>query len=187
MPIEFQQGDAPATCVAAAGCTGASLTAGTPRSFPAVPSGATGITPLSVSIPASETGRVVLAFDLTNGAFTVGSGDASVKINQTAAGANSPRIDDIYICRYNNACASQETIGSLTGIAGSWASPSIKTYLVPCSQVAIGATDRIAVLFILSNTSSMSAATAEITPDQIITFQDATTARTCFLPLLGVG
>lgn len=189
MAVEFQQGDTNATtCTIAQRCAANTVSAGTTANKDALVGGSTGITSTALSLPSSQTNRVQLYFDCYgHGAFNVAAGTLPAKLTIDSVGANPPLLDRIDVCHLDSACNVLATLGSLTGLA-SILGIGTRTDNVTVAGAAIGATDRIAVIYTMYNGSTMSAATATFVPDQKFVFQEDTAVPSGNqLPLTGCG
>jgi len=76
------------------------------------------------------------------------------------------RLEELYVCRFDNACGSLATVGSLLAQDLQMTS-GVKTLTVTGSEQAAGATDEIYIVARMRN-NSMSAQSITIIPDQNI-------------------
>lgn len=166
--ILVQEDTAP-TCTAAQGCSGLTDTQGPIEEF-AQSAGTAGVTEnASGNFPnSSALIRRTAYFDcLTNTAWTTGAGTWTMRINHTTGDADV-FLQEIWICRFNSACANQETIGSLTSINQATNVAQPVSHSVSGSAVTLASGDRVFIILGYDNTAAHGNHAIGITPNQNI-------------------
>ena len=189
MAISLEQTDGAVTCSAAVLCSGGTLHANALEAL-CEEGGTTGSTADNVDMgTVALTDNIGYMFDCTIPSdVDWDSGDWTIPINFTN-GHMDITLDQVHICRVNSGCTNQESLGSETGIGFNTAN-GLTTRTISGSAVASpSAGDRVAIVIVFDKSSSHSARSFDITPNQTITapFNRAATGRAPQLPLMGVG
>ncbi len=109
-------------------------------------------------------------FEIAPSANTWQAGTYAVRMNLTTGSLfMGCTISAVYVCRFNSACSSQETVGSSTGLSVSVDSGNegVKTINVTGSAVAALLTDKVYIVVLFTKTGSLNGAPG-FTPDQNI-------------------
>jgi hypothetical protein len=158
--LTFQADDTAPVCAVGVYCSGGSLgSSGT--GVPAIiecESGAAGTTTTTtVTCEKSTSSFVYLNFECpVPSGSTWASGTWTVSLNITAANS-SITLKAIYICRVSSACASEATIGSITGLSVSLGSTGIISENISGSSQTPNSGDKVIVVFEFASSSTMTA------------------------------
>ena len=174
MAIIFVQKDTAATCTEAAFCSGLGASPGwTAIEQFASQGGAAGstedLTGNQSNPDATIYREVYYDIQIPSGMFgeTGDSGDWTVRVNHTT-GASDIDLDEIHICRVNSSCASQETLGSSTGIAFATDGGVFSGTVSQASGTSITADDRVMIVIAYQSNGAHGNAAFGVTPDQNI-------------------
>jgi hypothetical protein len=163
----LRQTDAAATHGQSVACSGAGLTADTGNANALAAGGTPGVTPVTVTVGASATEAAFFLESAAVGLVTWNAGVWTVYVNIQTGNANVT-ADSIYICRVNSAGVSQGTVASRTGLSRSLTAAEVKAiYLFQENDVTAAATDRIYIVFVLTNADG-GAQSVVVLPDQLI-------------------
>ena len=167
MATNFQQEDTLAACSVFAACSGKTLADVTAARL-CVEGGTAGIGTPQVRSTAGELDRAAVMFEMqpANGG-SWGAGDYVIRLNITTANSNATWIAT-FVCRINAVCASQETIGSLTGQSTSLGSTGVKTHTVSGSAVTPADNDKVYCVLVVDFAADMGNVSFNFTPDQLV-------------------
>lgn len=166
--INLQQTDTSKTVQI--GCSGSSLTGGDSVAVECVSGGAAGTVEIRPALVNSET--LVVAYNDISGEIgetTWASGNYTWRLNITTT-SSVVTLEQVYLCRLNTAEVSQETLGSVTGLGQSLGTTGVISGTISGSAATSPlVTDKLALIFIFSNTSSHGGNDAVgFTPSEII-------------------
>ena len=167
--ILLNQHDAPpsAPCARAAMCSGRSnSSSGSNGAIGLSAAESLGSGTLGFGMSGSESNVVfaVLASDGI-GATDWAGGTYTLRYNITNGAANCT-LTEIYVCRLNSSCVSQESLGSVLSLSQSLNSTGTFTQNITGSSTTAAATDKVAFVLVGSN-SNMNARTGEFTRDEV--------------------
>ena len=167
MATNFQQEDTAAACGTVVGCAGLFL-ADTPIAQLCVEGGSAGVGVPQVKSSAGELGRRAVMFEMqpANGG-NWGAGDYVIRLNITTANSNATWIAT-FVCRFNSACVSQETIGSLVAQTISLGSTGVKTHTVSGSAVTPADNDKVYCVLVVDFAADHGNVSFNFTPDQLV-------------------
>lgn len=166
--VDLQQTDTSKT--PQVGCSGRSATAGTNIARECTAGGTAGTVEVLPALANLET--VVVAYEDISGEIgetTWASGTYTWRLNITTTSAFIT-LQEVHICRLNTAEVSQESLGSVTGLGQSLGSSGVISGGISCSAGSSPlATDKIAVIYVFSNSSEHGGDDAfGHTPNQLI-------------------
>jgi len=153
---------------AQAGCSGVSLSSGTPAAREMTDGGTAGVTEVTLSLAANST--EVMWNDISDALVetTWADGTLTWRLNVTASNM-AATLDAVYVCRFDSSDVSQETLGSSTSIGLGLATNQVESGTVTITAATTPAdTDKIAIIFSITNGNTHSAQSLGITPDQTI-------------------
>lgn len=172
---DFIQTDTAPTCTDAdvtVGCSGRnkSTTVTGLDSISASVGGSVGSAQVQTSMAINEANAVFFNVDygaMPSGFNGVDAGTATINLNVTTGFGGTPSITELHLCRFDSSCVNQETVASLTGQTTAINGIGVKTFNITISaRVAFGATDRLVLVVVGTNASTMAAAGGQFTPDQ---------------------
>ena len=168
MALVLTQTDTAADCGAVAGCSGATV-AGSAVGREATSGGTAGSTEQTITITknSTEAGFMFQSADNEPNKTSWEAGDWVVRLNVTTSQMNIT-WEDTYVCRFDNACGSLATVGSLTGQAISCGSTGVKSMTVSGASQTANATDEIYIVLVFKNANTHGNKSIGITPDQNI-------------------
>lgn len=169
MSLIFTQTDTAPTCGAAAYCSGLGSSINTPVAFQASVGGAAGSGSGLVSFASLEPTHFQLTYEcVVPAGYSWIGGQWTVRINVTASPVvPGTSIEEVWLCRVNSSCVSQEVIGSATGLGLDLRPTGIRTINVTGSTVTPSAGDKVLVVVGMKSTQ-LATLGATITPNQDI-------------------
>lgn len=166
--IDLQQTDTDITVQV--GCSGRSLTASSTAGNRMTDGGTAGTTEDNLSLDNFES-LVVAYNDISDniGETIWAAGNYTWRLDVTSGNA-AISLEEIYVCRLNQAEVNQETLGSATAIGQALGTAQVYSNSISCSAATSPLeTDRLALIYVFSNSSEHGGADAiGITPSQII-------------------
>lgn len=168
MAVNYTQTDTAASCTPAAFCSGRALE-GSELGRLCQAGGTAGSSEASIiNIANNTTNEILFTYDIeiANGT-TWGAGTANIRINFTT-GDTDVTLTEVYVCRVNSGCTSQETLGSNTGLSVDTSTAGNHTENVTLSAASSPSDgDKVEVVLVFSNASAHGGEeTIGITPDQ---------------------
>ncbi len=188
MALILTQTDTAADCGAVAGCSGATV-AGSAVGREATSGGTAGSTEQTVTVTknSTEAGFMFQSADNEPNKTSWEAGDWVVRLNVTTSQMDIT-WEDTYICRFDNACGSLATVGSLVSQAISCGSTGVKSMTISGASQTANATDEIYIVLVFKNASTHGNKSIGITPDQNIdTPLDAATTFFKTIAVTAVG
>lgn len=167
MAIDFVQTDTLAPCGVIQACLPVAP-AGDADAVQASKGGTPGTTELACAVAAASS-ESCLMFELAIADDdSLDAGTLSLPINVTTAQMDVT-WEEIYVCRLNSSCTSQETLGSVTGLARDVSGGGVFTETVSLSAAsAHDAGDVVYIVLVFANAHTMTSRNVAVTPDQTI-------------------
>jgi hypothetical protein len=166
--VTLTQTDSAATHGQSVACSGAALTADVGNSIAAPDGGTAGVGTRTITVGIGATEAAIF---MESGPIVVQiwpAGVWSVPLDITAGNADIS-LDEVYVCRVNSAGVSQATIASRTGISRALTSTGVITVdLFQENDETASATDRVYIVFVLTNADAGATQAITITPGQTI-------------------
>lgn len=168
MAEDYQQTDTAAPCGVIQACSAVAPAADADAREASV-GGTAGATELACAVAAASSelcyaDEIAIADDTS-----LDAGDATLRLNITTA-QNDLTWEEVYVCRLNSSCTSQETLGSVTGLANDVSAGGVFTQTVSLSAAsAHNEGDKVYVTYVFANAHAKTGRTVSITPDQLVT------------------
>lgn len=165
--IVYRQTDAAAACGVIGACSGRTP-AGDSDARQALEGGTAGTVSLAVGIPVISTVAVYMDELPVADTDSLDAGTLTARLNVVTAQA-SLTWEELWVCRINSACTSQETLGSLTAQGLDISVGGVFTRNVTLSAAsAHNAGDKVYIVHVVANANIHTARSLEILPNQAI-------------------
>lgn len=160
----FSQTDVVAACGGIAACSGATVT-GTPRFKDCEPDGTSGGAE-TFSIP-SQTTRAALMYQIQGiNSTSWEAGNWVIRFNLTTANADVT-WEEAYICRLNNACVSQATVGSDVAVNQLMDTTGVKSVTISgAAQAGAAIDDDAYIVLVFSSAATHGNSSIGVTHDR---------------------
>lgn len=167
MSVIYVQTDSLAACGVIGACSGRTP-AGDADAIEATDGGTAGTTELAVNINPLATEACFMAEIPVQDTDSLDAGTLTMRINITTAQA-SLTWEEVYVCRIDSGCTSQETLGSVTGMGVDVAAGGVFSQNVTLSAAsAHNAGDKVYIIVVVANAHEHTTRSLAITPDQNI-------------------
>lgn len=165
----FQQEDTVSVCGKIAACT--SLNDGNATIDRLCVNGGTagtGTPQIKINNAPAAPGDRQVYFEMVPGVIDWATGDVVVRLNVVTAAGSLAVWTETHVCRINNGCTNQETLGTLTGQTTDITTTGVKTHTVPIIATTALTDDKLYIILVFDSDGAHGSTAMNITPNQLI-------------------